>query len=521
MLNSYFGYANFIQGGIHTMKKRFLSIALTLAMVSSMAVGCGSSKSDSADSKKEEGAKTEASADTESNQILFNGSSTLAPVITSMATTFFDTYGTWDAYDSSLPKEDIAIYVSAGGSGQGTKAVIDGTATFGMVARSVKDEEKEAIKDEKEYQVGIDALTIAVNPANPVNDVLDNLTTEQIVGLFSGEYATWKDLDSSLPDEEVVVITRDINGGAHEVFQKNIMGDTEVKADAIQASSMGELVQDIIDNQYAIGYASFGVANQNEGKVTPLKVNGVAATKENILDGSVSQKPQYGLLPAIAGTLYVSAIAVVLALIFGVACACFLDYYLPKKVASLFLAFIDLVAGIPSVIFGFIGLTVLVKAFATHLHMAAGQCILAAGIVLGIMLLPFVISTCHESLQTARKTYEFSAITLGFSREFTLLHFILPAIRPGIIAGAMMAFGRALGETMAVMMVIGNSPIYPKLLGRGQTLPALTALEMGSIEYGSLHLSVLYVANAVLLVILFIVLGISYLLKRRLATHEN
>ena len=87
------------------MKKRFLSIALTLAMVSSMAVGCGSSKSDSADSKKEESAKTEASADTESNQILFNGSSTLAPVITSMATTFFDTYGTWDAYDSSLQKK--------------------------------------------------------------------------------------------------------------------------------------------------------------------------------------------------------------------------------------------------------------------------------------------------------------------------------------------------------------------------------------------------------------------------------
>ena len=87
----------------------------------------------------------------------------------------------------------------------------------------------------------------------------------------------------------------------------------------------------------------------------------------------VSQKPQYGLLPAIAGTLYVSAIAVVLALIFGVACACFLDYYLPKKMASVFLAFIDLVAGIPSVIFGFIGLTVLVKTFATHLHMAASR----------------------------------------------------------------------------------------------------------------------------------------------------
>ena len=158
--------------------------------------------------------------------------------------------------------------------------------------KSEKDEEKEAIKDEKEYQVGIDALTIAVNPENPVTGVLDDLSTEQIVSLFSGKYATWKDLDPSLPDEKVVVITRDINGGAHEVFQKNIMGDTEVSSEAIQASSMGELVQDIIDNKYAIGYASFGVANQNAGKVVTLKVNGVEPTKENIIDGSyIIQRP--------------------------------------------------------------------------------------------------------------------------------------------------------------------------------------------------------------------------------------
>ncbi len=134
--------------------------------------------------------------------------------------------------------------------------------------------------------------TIAVNPENPVTKIIDDLSTEQIVSLFSGEYKTWKDLDASLPDEEVVVITRDINGGAHEVFQKNIMGDTEVKSDAIQASSMGELVQDIIDNPYAIGYASFGVANQNAGKVVTMKVNGVEPTKENIINGSyIIQRP--------------------------------------------------------------------------------------------------------------------------------------------------------------------------------------------------------------------------------------
>ena len=169
---------------------------------------------------------------------------------------------------------------------------IDKVVALVDVSGQSKDEEKEAIKDEKEYQVGIDALTIAVNPENPVTGVLDDLSTEQIVSLFSGKYATWKDLDPSLPDEKVVVITRDINGGAHEVFQKNIMGDTEVSSEAIQASSMGELVQDIIDNKYAIGYASFGVANQNAGKVVTLKVNGVEPTKENIIDGSyIIQRP--------------------------------------------------------------------------------------------------------------------------------------------------------------------------------------------------------------------------------------
>lgn len=262
------------------MKKKILSLFLSLAVVMTALVGCGSSK-DTADNSK-----------SKADQILFNGSSTLAPVVTSIATDFFDTYKTWNKYESSLPEEDIAIYVSAGGSGQGVKAVIDGTSTFGMVARKVKDEEKNKIKDYKEYNLGIDALTLAVNPQNPVTKKLDNLTKEQIINIFSGKYAKWSDLDPSLPEKDIVVVTRDINGGAHEVFQKNIMGDTNVKSDAIQASSMGELVQDIIDNPYAIGYASYGVANRNSGKVFLFKVDGVAPTEENIKNGSyIIQRP--------------------------------------------------------------------------------------------------------------------------------------------------------------------------------------------------------------------------------------
>lgn len=225
-------------------------------------------------------------------QILFNGSSTLAPVITAISLEFNETYGTWNSVDPAFPEQNIAIYVSTGGSGQGVKAKSEGTTDFGMIARDVKEADREAITDMREYLVGIDALTLAVNPNNPVCNLKDNLTTEEIIKIFSGEYATWQDLDASLPAEEIIVVTRDIGGGAHEVFQTKIMGDTEVKADAIQAPSMGALVTKIMENEYAIGYASFGIANQNAGNIIMLKVDNIEPTVENIQNGSyIIQRP--------------------------------------------------------------------------------------------------------------------------------------------------------------------------------------------------------------------------------------
>jgi len=151
---------------------------------------------------------------------------------------------------------------------------------------------KEKIKNYQEYKVGIDALTIAVNPNNPIAKIKDNLTSDQIKKIFSGEYKTWNEVDPSLPSTEIVVVTRDLGGGAHEVFQEKIMGDTKVTDKAIQAPSMGALVAKIIENENAVGYASYGVAKQNEGKIFALKVDGVAATPETIVDGSYKiQRP--------------------------------------------------------------------------------------------------------------------------------------------------------------------------------------------------------------------------------------
>lgn len=255
------------------MKRKISLLLITLILVISLA-GC----------------KNEADQVSGDNsfraEMTFNGSSTLAPVISAIATDFIEGNTTWNNVDPSFPEKNIAIYVSAGGSGAGAKAVIEGTSDFGMLARGVKEEEKEKIGDMKEFVLGIDALTISVNPENPLVKLKDSLSTEEIMKIFSGEYKYWDELDGSLEHKEIVVVIRDLGGGAHEVFQKSIMGDVQVREDAIQSPSMGALVTKIIENKDAIGYASFGMVNQNRGKLIPLKVDGIEPTEENIVNGS-------------------------------------------------------------------------------------------------------------------------------------------------------------------------------------------------------------------------------------------
>lgn len=280
--------------------KKLLGVLSIILIFMLVLTGCGNSNNEPQQPANAQDTATPGSDEKDDKfvpQIMFNGSSTLAPVIAKISTDFIEEFVTWNKVDASYPEENIAIYVSAGGSGQGVKSVIDKTSDFGMIARTVKDTEKEKLPELKEFKVGIDALTLGVNPNNPVLTVKDNLTKDEIIKIFSGEFKTWKDLDSSLPDKEIIVVTRDIGGGAHEVFQSKIMGDVQVKADAVQAPSMGALVTKIMENEYAIGYASYGVVNQNKDKVATLKVDGIEATEENIINGSyIIQRPLIALI---------------------------------------------------------------------------------------------------------------------------------------------------------------------------------------------------------------------------------
>ena len=232
-----------------------------------------------------------------------------------------------------------------------------------------------------------------------------------------------------------------------------------------------------------------------------------------------SGEPSFGMRNMIVSTLYVSALAVVFALVIGVGCAMFLACVATDRLRTLVMPYIDLLASIPSVIYGFIGLYIVVKFF-EKLGRATGESILAGGIVLSVMILPYMVSACCDTMVSLRRRYAAASEGLGVSRWYMVSQLVLPASRRGILISMALATGRAMGETMAVMMVMGNSIAFPSLLGKGETISALIAMEMGVAEVGSTHYSALYTAGLTLMVLLFAINIIFELLKKKLAKEE-
>lgn len=218
----------------------------------------------------------------------------------------------------------------------------------------------------------------------------------------------------------------------------------------------------------------------------------------------VSAKPGMGIFNIILATIYIAFVAIILALPLGVGSSIFLSCIVSSKVRGILKPTINLLAGIPSVIYGFMGLVIVVKIF-EKLGRSSGESVLAGGIVLAVMILPFIIGVLEESMKKIRDSYEKVSMNLGVSKYYMISELILPLSIKSVIVALVLSFARALGETMAVMMVIGNAPIFPKLLGKTQTISSLIALEMGMVEVGSLHYSALFAAAVVLMIILILI----------------
>lgn len=228
----------------------------------------------------------------------------------------------------------------------------------------------------------------------------------------------------------------------------------------------------------------------------------------------LSSNPSYSFLPMITATLYISFLAILIATPLSVGCGLFLSFNAHEKHSKIILAFIDMIAGIPSVIFGFLGLVLLVKFLEKNLDMVTGESVLAGALLLSVMLFPYIVTGCTETFVKAKNTYYAASQSLGVSKWYTMRRIILPFAKNSIFVNMLLAFGRAIGETMAVMMVTGNSPIFPKLLGRAETIPSLIALEMGTATYKSLHYSSLYAAGLILIILVLIIQLIAYMINK-------
>lgn len=221
----------------------------------------------------------------------------------------------------------------------------------------------------------------------------------------------------------------------------------------------------------------------------------------------------YGIFPMIIGSIYVTAGALIFGVPAGLLTAIFLSRFASAKVAALLKPGVELLAGIPSVVYGFFGLMIIVPFIRLNAP-GNGLSLLAASILLGIMILPTVITVAKNALDAVPQSYYEGALALGATHERSVLRVLVPAAISGIMAGVVLGIGRAIGETMAVVMVAGNQPIIPASIFDGvRTMTANIVLEMG--YAADLHRGALIATGVVLFVFILLISMLFNAMKKR------
>lgn len=228
------------------------------------------------------------------------------------------------------------------------------------------------------------------------------------------------------------------------------------------------------------------------------------------------ETPRFGILPLVFSTLLVTFGAMIIAVPLGVATAAYLAEMAPERVYRLVKPFIELFAGVPSVAVGFIGITVLAPAIARLFGLDNGLNALNGSILLALMALPTIITVAEEAIRSVPGTFREASYALGANRRTTLWRVTLPAAMSGILASVMLGLGRALGETMTVLMATGNASAFPNgFFDPVRTMTATIAIELGETAQGSTHHHALFAVGAVLFGISLLINILSEKIARR------
>lgn len=335
--------------------------------------------------------------------------------------------------------------------------------------------------------------SLYVNSKNTVND----LDVEDIKHIFDSEVENWKELGGR--DQEIKIFRFE------EIF--NIYSDDELGKDySLLPEKLGEV---IIQNPNIIAYLPQQYA--------PTDIQGVKALpSKDISIGdffggrewmpTATPSPLFGVLPLILGTLIVSIIAILIALPLGLGVAIYLSELAGERTRKLMKPTIELLAGIPSVVYGFFGLVVLVPIVQKVFGLSVGETAFTGSLILAIMALPTIITVAEDALRNTPRDMREASLALGATQWQTIYKVVIPYSASGISAAVVLGIGRAMGETMAVLMVTGNAAVMPhSLFEPVRTIPATIAAELGEAPAGGAHYQSLFLLGCILFVITMIV----------------
>lgn len=329
---------------------------------------------------------------------------------------------------------------------------------------------------------------IAVYRDNP----LSSLNSEQILGIFDGEITRWSAVDphgGKSPQGEITV--------AYNIDQALEQEDRTNMIAFLPKEYLAE-----VEGMKALDCGNINFADFFAGKTWMP---------------TAQPAPQFGVLPIILGTLMVSFAAIAIALPFALAAAVFLSEIADKRLYKVLKPAIELLSGIPSVVYGFFGLIVVVPIVQKIFGLDVGETALSGAIILAIMALPTIITIAEDAMRATPDTLREASLALGANKWQTIYKVVIPHAKSGITAGVVLGIGRAMGETMAVLMVCGNAAVIPHtLLEPIRTIPATIAAELGEAPQGGAHYSALFMLACILfLLTLLINLSVEYISKRK------
>lgn len=333
---------------------------------------------------------------------------------------------------------------------------------------------------------------LIVNKENSVT----TFTPDELKNIFDRKITSWKDFNGTDAPIEVFYVDDIVEHFSEEELGENF---EHVPFLVNKFISENPNILAFIPQEY--------VWTENSEKIIDL---GTISIEEFVAgkywSPSTKPAPLYGLLPLLTGTLWVSFWAIVFALPFGLAVAIYLAELASPAMRAVLKPIVELLAGIPSVVYGFFGLIVIVPLIRTVFDLPVGETALAGAIILAIMALPTIITVAQDAISAVPRSMREASLALGASQLQTISRVVLPHSVSGIMAAVVLGIGRAIGETMAVLMVTGNSAIIPStLLEPVRTIPATIAAELGESPAGGAHYQALFMLGCILFIITLII----------------